>query len=269
MALYRLYLDESGSHVYSNSEAVDKRYLSITGVIISEKEIVEKLQPCIRDLKDIIRKDPDEVIILHREEIANRQGAIFGRLKDPALERAWNEQVMKIINEVNFRICTVVLDKRDHKKKYASPMHPYHYCIHLLVERYVKYLEKVGSATGDVMAEARGKTEDEALQSEYNNVYDSGTYYVSAARFQARLTSKYIKMEPKSKAIAGLELADLLVLASKLDILQDHKHIPRLNSKFVQTIVKALQPKYDCHNDGTKKGYGKKFLGEKILIPQK
>lgn len=261
MPLYRLYLDESGTHSYSVSDAVDKRYLCIIGVVVSENEIANKLQPYIKALKDIIRKDPDETIILHREEIANRTG-VFGRLKDPALEKAWNEQIVRIIRDVDFRVCAVVLDKKDHKAKYTSPMHPYHYCVHMLVERYVKYLEKRGNeCRGDVMAEARGEDEDEALQSEYTNVYETGTYYVDASRFQARLTGKDIKMTPKFKAVSGLELADLLVLASKLDVLKENGHINKINSKFTAVLINELQSKYDRNGNGALNGYGKKFLG--------
>lgn len=258
-----MYIDESGSHSYSKSDAVDKRYLCILGVIISEPEIENKLIPYVRDLKNIVRKDPDEEIILHREEIANRQGSIFGRLKDPALEIKWNEQVAKIIKDVNFRICAVVLDKRMHENGYSSPMNPYHYCLHMLVERYVKYLEQTGNENiGDVMAEARGGVEDTALQSEYTTVYQSGTFFVPASRFQSRLTSKDIKITPKDKAVAGLELADLLVLAAKLDVLMENHHIERINSRFMRDFLTSLQGKYCCSPKGVIKSYGRKFVGE-------
>jgi len=264
MANYRMYLDESGNHVFSSSDAVDKRYLCILGLIISEEEIQTKLIPYIRELKDIIRKDPDEVIILHREEIANRRGAVYGRLKDAELESKWNEQIAKIINDIDYTLCAAVLDKKFHYDRYGSAaMNPYHYCLHLLLERYVKFLEKTGNDhNGDVMAEARGGAEDGALKSEYAIVYQNGTQFVNNVRFQSRLTSKDIKITQKEKGIAGLELADLLVLATKLDVLHENRHIDRINSMFIRGLVGSIKPKYDCSPTGIIQGYGRKFIGE-------
>jgi|ADGO01.1.fsa_nt_gi hypothetical protein len=261
MAKYRLYIDESGTHSYSKSDAVGKRYLGITGIIISEEEVISKLQPALFNLKMLVTKDPDEHITLHREEIANRKGH-YSALLNPDVEREWNKHILSIVGALDYCVCTVVIDKKWHQSQYVAPMHPYHYCLHILLERYVTFLERKG-ATGDVMAEVRGKVEDTMLQQEYAHVYGVGTGFVKSSRFQAALTSNKMKLKPKD-AIAGLELADLIVLASTLDVLLDNGRIPKLHSKFINQLRPLLTYKYYRNpSNGVITGYGKKFLGQK------
>jgi len=259
MPLYRLYIDESGTHSYSNSNAIDKRYPAITGVIISRDDVVNVLEPALRSMKLLVTGDPDEHITLHREEIANRKGH-YSALTQPEIEAEWNRCMLELFRRVDFRVCTVVIDKYYHKMQYTAPMHPYHYCLHLMLERYVTFLERNGG-TGDVMAEARGKLEDQLLMQEYEHVYMSGTGFVRSSRFQSALTSNKLKLKPKD-AIAGLELADLVVALSKLDVLLHHSAINRINSKFMTTLLPLLQPKYFRNpSTGRVEGYGKKFIG--------
>lgn len=256
---YRLYIDESGTHNYSVSDAANKRYLALTGVAIEHTEVTGNLEPRLKDLKRLVIDDPDERITLHRDDIANKSGP-YAALTDPQLEAAWNRQLFELIDNVRFMICTVVIDKKAHLRQYIHPMHPYHYCLNLLLERYVTYLETI-NGTGDVMAEVRGKREDAQLKSEYHNIYNVGTSFVPSHRFGQRLTSAHLKLKPKD-AICGLELADLFVAASKLDVLVSHRQIPSVTSAFNRSLIAKLQPKYHRRpQTGWMNGYGKKFIG--------
>jgi len=66
-------------------------------------------------------------------------------------------------------------------------MHPYHLCLTFLLERYKGFLNSFG-CKGDVLAESRGRREDEQLAGVYSYVWNEGTYYNSAASFQSALT---------------------------------------------------------------------------------
>lgn len=258
MATYRLYIDESGTHSYSMSQKADKRYLALTGIAIRRDVIETVLHPKITKLKSIISSDPDEKFTLHREEIIAKSG-IYSTLKDPAVEQRWNQEIFNLIEGTDFVIFTVVIDKIAHKTKYYKPEHPYHYCLKVMLEKYAKFLLSVES-TGDVMAEARGKKEDEALRKEYERFYNEGTYYVQSAVMKLCLTSGKIKLKPKDH-IAGLELADLIVLASKLDVLLINDKADYIASKFMQQLIPKLQEKYHRnHTTGQIIGYGKKMI---------
>lgn len=257
--LYRLYLDESGTHHYSKSDNLKERYLGLTGVIVEIDEYGERFQKKVDQIKKIFSKDPDSPPILHREEIVNKTG-VFGKLNDPAVEVEFNDRLLDLLENIDYSVCTVVIDKKSHLEKYQkSAEHPYHYCFKTMLERYLHFLDTRGK--GDVMAESRGKVEDLALKQVYEDFYKRGTYFCSSDLVQSHLTSHEIKIKNKDRGIAGLEIADLLSLPTKLDVLESFGVIPNLSENFNKTIINKLQRKYCRGNNNFRiKGYGKKLL---------
>jgi len=196
---------------------------------------------------------------LHREEIINKEGS-FGKLNKPDFEKTFNEKLLSIIKNIDYHICAVVIDKKQHLEKYQKAAeHPYHYCLKTMLERYLHFLEFNGK--GDVMAESRAKVEDVALKQAYKDFYDRGTYFCAKEYVQSFLTSSEIKIKNKDRGIAGLEFADLLSLATKLDVLESYNVIPLLTENFNKKVVSVIQSKYCRGNkNGRVKGYGKKLL---------
>ena len=239
---YRMYVDESGTHSYSVADAVSKRYLALVGVVIREDHNRDHLNPLLQNLKSLLTRDPDERITLHRQEIANRQG-VYSALMDSALEKRWNKIILEGIADLEFVLFTVVLDKRSHKRRYQRPMHPYHYCFSILLECCVDYLLS-HNGVGDVMVEGRGKEEDSQLVQEYKTAYNIGSASYDSVAFRKALTSRHLKIRSKVSGIAGLELADLLALASNLDVLTQNGIIPKVNSHFTKQLIVLLQAKY-------------------------
>ena len=110
------------------------------------------------------------------------------------------------------------------------------------------------------MAEARGKKEDHALKEEYNQFYENGTYFCKPQHIQRFLTSKEIKIKPKSKMFVGLEFADLLSLATKLDTLNCYGKLANLSDNFCKIVIDHIQSKYRSSAKGQSKGFGKILL---------
>lgn len=203
---------------------------------------------------------PDKPLILHRSDIINKKGS-FWRLRDIVVERNFNEELLSFFKTMQYVIVTVVIDKKSHFERYGeSAMHPYHYCLAALLERYCGFL-KFHKAAGDVLAESRGREEDVQLKNAYIHVYTSGTFYHSAAFFQEGLSSREIKIKPKIANIAGTQLADLLAHPSKQEILFDHKLIVQYEERFGDKIREAIQQKYNQRFINSQvEGYGKVFL---------
>lgn len=254
---FRLYVDETGNSSYPRrfDAEVGRRYLALTGVAISEHEYIQALCPKIKEMKYLVTNDYDEKITLHRDEIKDRTGA-YVALRDEAIETRWNELMRELISDINFTVFCVVIDKSQHKRKYPQPNHPYYYCLEVLLERYYRFLD-MNNGRGDVMFESRGKTEDEELKRQYARIYEFGTSYVSANAIKGRFTSKDIKLKNKESRIEGLEVADLLALATKLDTLMLYGKIEHIASDFMRNLLEWVSGRY--YYSG-RKGYGRKLL---------
>ncbi len=100
------------------------------------------------------------------------------------------------------------------------------------------------------------------LKESYRTVYESGTSFRKQDFFQKSLTSKEIKIKPKSANIAGLQLADLLAHPCKIEILHDRGHITQWDGAYEKRMCECIKKKYNRHiSNGQIQGYGKVFLG--------
>ena len=261
MKRYRLYVDESGDHTYYALEDPAKRYLGLTGIFIEHEYYRTTFQPEMELLKQKhFPHSPDEPIILHRADIINRRGP-FWRLRDSEKAQAFNKDFLQFIKEQDYCVITVVIDKKAHTERYGeAAYHPYHYCLTALLERYCGYLN-FHNARGDVLAESRGGKEDRQLKTEYKRLYEEGTYYRDTEFFQRALKSSEIKLKPKSKNIAGLQLSDLLAYPSKQEILIEERRINDPGDNFGKQICQSIQIKYNKQvYEERIRGYGKIFL---------
>lgn len=258
---YRLYIDESGTHNYSTSDAIKERYLCLNGVIISAEHNQEFITPKWEELRDIFTEDPDFPAVFHLTDVMQQAG-VFKKFENEEVKKSFDEKYLNILENGDFVLCSVVLDKKAHIKKYGdTAMHPYHYCLNVLLERYVNFLlGKDGS--GDVVAEVRGKKEDRKLKSEFEHFYENGTYYLKASVVQARLSSKKLKLKTKEARIAGLELSDMLATPMKFLTLYKYERVPELSDNFTKQVLQLVHPKIrKCpYNKKRTKGFGVKLI---------
>lgn len=247
MKRFRLYIDESGDHTYHDLNNPARRYLGLTGVAIETEVYRIQFYPDVESLKQKhFPHNPDEPIIFHRKELINRNGA-FGVLADPERNEAFTSDLIGFLVAQNYQIFTVVIDKKAHSERYGkAALHPYHHCLTVLLERYRGFLGAKGGK-GDVMAESRGGAEDLELKRVHREVFESGTYYLSAASFQEVFTSCELKLKKKTENIAGLQIADLLAYPLKQDILMKGG-IQGVNcGTFGETLCQAVAAKQNSY----------------------
>jgi len=261
MSLYRIYIDETGNHDMTHADDPNERFLSLTGVILESDYITCTLQPEMDAIKrKFFQNDPDEPVILHRKEIINRRKP-FHILWNQEIEKNFNQAMLEALRRWEFKVITVVIDKKTHRDRYTTwRYHPYHYCLAVMLERFVLFLH-YQNHRGDVMVEARGGKEDAKLKDSYRRLYDTGTENVPAELFQDKLTSSELKVKSKTTNIAGLQLADLIAHPSRREILLDNKLITDKRETFGDKIRHLLfEEKYLRSQNGTIQGYGKKLL---------
>jgi len=194
---YRMYIDEVGNHDLKSSENPLHRFLSLTGVIIELGYISKRLFPDIENLKfKYFKSHPDDPIILHRKKLVNAKYP-FKTLKDEKIKRQFDKELLAYLNNWEYSVVTVCLDKKAHKDTYKVWRYdPYHYCLALLLERYTFFLEQKYKQ-GDVMAESRGGKEDKRLKASFEKLWKEGTQFIPQERFHEIFTSKQLKVKPK------------------------------------------------------------------------
>ena len=260
MRKFRIYIDETGNPDLNSSDNPNHRFLSLTGVIIDLEYVKNVLAPDLDKFKiKFFDPHPDEPIILHRKEILNKRHP-FENLRNPEVEKKFNICLLKNLKEWNYKIITILIDKKEHKEKYQSWKYdPYHYCLGVLMERYLFFLEEENDNVGDVMIESRGGKEDMRLKKSYSYLYSNGTEYIEAKKFHQFLTSKQLNVKQKITNIAGLQLADLIAHPSRRQMLLHMEFIKKEKEIFGDKIISIIQSKY--YKKGNKLyGYGLKKL---------
>ncbi len=261
MSLYRIYIDETGNHDMEHADDPNQRFLALTGVILESEYNTATLQPEMDAIKrQFFQQDPDTPVIFHRKEMVNRRPP-FHVLRDAKTENQFNQSLLAGMERWKFQVITVTIDKKAHRDQYTTwRYHPYHYCMAVMLERFVLFLHD-GNHRGDVMVESRGGQEDEKLKESYRRLYHDGTDNIPVERWQERLSSKELKVRPKSADIAGLQLADLIAHPSRREILLANKLIADSRDTFGDRICAILQKeKYLRSPKGKIPGYGTKLL---------
>lgn len=256
-----MYVDEIGNADLDASEDPLHRYLSLTGVIFDRDDMADKIHPRLEQLKrEFFGHHPDEPVILHRKEMLNKKRH-FRVLHNDTTRARWDQTLFAFLQDSMWIAITVVIDKLEHNRRYSVWHHdPYHYAMEVLLERYVLYLEGE-NVRGDVMSEARGGKEDRRLKASFQRLWNEGTDFVAADRFQLSLTSKELKVKQKSANLSGLQIADLIAHPSyKVTLLRQQRQ--KLPDGFGGRIARMLESTKYHRNpvNGKIDGWGRKWL---------
>jgi len=256
---YRIYVDEVGNPDLESSENPNHRFLSLTGVILELGYVQQTLYSEMESLKGkYFRSHPDEPVVFHRKEMMRKKGS-FETLRDRIVREQFDAELLAYLASWEYTVVSVCLDKKKHKEQYATWRYdPYHYCLAILLERFIFFLEHE-NAVGDVMAESRGGKEDMRLKASFRRLRSDGTSYVEPSRFQERLTSKELKVRNKANNVSGLQLADLLAHPSRNEILNENGLLASEIAPFAKKVIEVLRRGWKYyHRHG--RVYGKKFL---------
>lgn len=148
-----------------------------------------------------------ECVIIHSRDIRKAQKD-FGFLTDSAKRAEFYVRINEIMSAPGFDLIAVVIKKQEHKAKYGrNAPNPYDLALMFAMERLVPLLEAEGQTEIHLIAEARGKREDDELRLSFLNILTYGTDYVSAARFRQIAFNLWFK--PKAMNVVGTQLADL------------------------------------------------------------
>jgi hypothetical protein len=257
---YRLFFDETGNgDLEAAAKNPNERYLSLTGIVIRQDHHDSYLTRRLNHLKRTLFQDDN--CVLHRRDIMRKEG-VFAVLRSEDIRREFDARLASIVAECLTVGFTVSIDKLEHKQKYVVWQHnPYHYLLECLLERYVLWLKR-NNYQGDMVGEARNSTHDAPLKRAFRYFYLHKTgSLVNASIIQSRLTSKELRLKPKTSNVAGLQIADMLAhpCHRSLKFEQLGETIPPDYGTFLVSIMRRQI--YDRHPvSGKIETYGTKWL---------
>lgn len=260
---YRLYLDESGDHVFRETNEIAHRYLCLLGCWFLNPEYM-RFHEALESFKiRHLPHHPDDPVVLHRDDMINARKA-FKNLREHGKRERFDQELLQVIEAADFRVVAVVIDKHELRRSYEeAASHPYHLGLGFLLQRFAGFLNHI-NRVGDIMGESRGGLEDRLLKESYTRVYERGVWMTKAHTFQSALTSRELKLKPKSANIAGLQLADLLGHPVKHWVLRHYGHIEEEPAPFARRLLDVAETKFNRHlYEGKVEGYGM------VLYPRK
>ncbi|MBR5345800.1 MAG: DUF3800 domain-containing protein [Clostridia bacterium] len=242
--IVRMFVDENGHQsLKGDLTQSDKRFLCMTGVIMQIREHDTMLTPMLNDLKE--KYFGNAQIVLHRRELIPAKPP-FEVLKDDFTREEFNHDLLQIVEKVQYRVISVVIDKLLLVQKYGliRAQDPYALALEFLMQRYQYWMQDYkalyGSCMGDILAEARGGGEDRITKTAYHEIY-SGKGYNSLKNAGEVFSSSQIKLKPKVSNIAGLQFADLLSHPARRYILSQNGLSSDIKaSSYEQKIVDIL-----------------------------
>src|SRR5271157_745394 len=160
-------------------EKIDRDFpLFVLAIVIFERQkYVEKLIPAAGALK--LRYWIHEGVNLHSREIRKQLGP-FAFLHHPEKRARFMQDVSRLIASVPFTLFVSAVRKLELKQHCgADAAGPYDLALEFAMDRIRHFLRAEGQTTLPLVAEARGRNEDMALENVFLRILSAGTHAVS------------------------------------------------------------------------------------------
>jgi hypothetical protein len=199
-----VYLDETGDHTL---HLVDKDYpiFGLVMVICDVKNYAQIIVPSVYQLKmDFFGH---EGVVLRSYDIRKQKGP-YAFLSDPTRRNDFYTRINEVMSLQKYTLIASMIRKQHHKDRYGdAAANPYDLAMQLALERLLPLLEDADQKEVYVMAEARGKREDDQLSLSFYRFVGEGNNYVSRDRISQ--VQFHLKFLSKEMNIVGMQMADL------------------------------------------------------------
>lgn len=132
-----MYIDESGDH---SLNVFDPEYpvFVLGGIIVEDSIMQSNIEPAIQKFKIDFFKSKE--VILHTSEITRNKG-IFMAMKNPDFRSSFIASLNLMMESLPFTVVACAIRKDRLIEKYRErARNPYHYALHILVERFIMEL---------------------------------------------------------------------------------------------------------------------------------
>ena len=196
-----VFLDEAGDH---SLDPVDQDFpvFVLAFVLCDEEEYANVLVPAFTLFK--IRYFGHDGVVLHSRDIRKAIGD-FSFLQVAEKRDAFYSDLNDLIASAKFQLIAIAIRKQSHKDKYGKACrNPYELALEYGMERLKSYLDELGQKEATLLAEARGKNEDDALRLAFLQILKYSSYYhdFKSIHFDLKFVSKKAN-------VLGHQIADL------------------------------------------------------------
>ena len=214
---YIAFLDECGDHSLTR---IDKDFpvFVLSLVLLKRGDYVDVILPRINGFK--LRYWNHEGVNLHSRDIRKADGP-FALLQHPARRAQFMAELSALMDSLPYELFVVGIHKERLCRQYVHAANPYELALTFAMERIVYWMEHRAQTILPLVAEARGKNEDNALKAVFYDLMMHGSAYVNHERFQ-RLSFP-LEFHDKRKNIVGIQLADLCAHPSARHILDPER----------------------------------------------
>lgn len=198
---YVIYVDESGDHSLAR---IDPHFpvFVLTLCVFRKDDYIRRIVPSLRSLK--FRWFGHDMVVLHEREIRKHSGA-FGFLENSARRADFLGDLSGIIEQADFSVIGVVIDKRSLADRSGVDGNPYTYALRLSMDRLHTLMVERGQRDriSHCIFERRGTREDEDLELAFRRITDGDNdREIPLADFR-------IVFADKRTNSSGLQIADL------------------------------------------------------------
>ncbi|MDW8267199.1 MAG: DUF3800 domain-containing protein [Gemmataceae bacterium] len=198
------FFDECGDHSLTKIDEQFPVFVLCT-VVVEREAYARTIIPEMSAFK--LRYFAHEGITLHSHDIRKAKGP-FSILKEAQVRKRFIDDISSTINGLQFTLFVTAIRKDTLRDRYDDrARNPYDVALEYSFERILHFLESQKETALPVIAEARGKNQDNKLLASFHRLMTKGTFYHGAERFR-KLTCP-ISFQGKQDNIAGLQLADL------------------------------------------------------------
>jgi len=222
------FLDEAGDH---SLDPVDKDFpvFVLVFVLCEEADYTDALVPAFTRFK--VKHFGHDGVILHSRDIRKALGD-FSFLQVPGKREAFYADLNDLMTEAAFQLIAIAIRKQSHKDRYGKACrNPYELALEFGMERLKAFLDEHGQQQITLLAEARGKNEDDALRLAFLQLLQHGSYYHSFKSIDFEL-----KFVSKKANVLGHQIADLCaypIARRVIDPKKSHQAFDIVRTKFI------------------------------------
>lgn len=253
-----MFIDDTGNVHSTTSDHPQSRYAGIVGVVLELDYIRSTFDTSFQKLKarhfGVTRDGQSH--ILHLRRMKKAEGP-FAHLKNECCRRSWERDCFSMYQRAKYHVITVCVDKTAFAQRHPNWNRSiYGMLVGNAIERYFYFLRS-RNGQGDVVSEATNSKLDGVLKDLYKEFYETGTDHIRSHMLRPRLTSREIKIEPKTRNIPGIQMADLLAATCFSHCKRIYANGPAFDAFAMRVADLIEREKFYRSDNGNPHGYGR------------